>query len=73
MHNEPASTEVMVDGGVRRRPGPSLRRSDGLEGMGRISGEIVSPGSTSVCVAIGRRIYALIGVGVDASDANARL
>lgn len=46
----------MVDGGVWRRPGPSLSARDGLEGIGRRSGEMTSPGSTSVCVAIGRRI-----------------
>ena len=56
MHSEPASTEVMVDGGVWRSPGPSLSASFGLEGMGRMSGEMVSPGSTILCVAIGRRV-----------------
>lgn len=55
MHSVPASTDVMVDGGVWRSPGPSLSRRLGLDGMGRMSGEIVSPGSTMVCVAIGRR------------------
>ena len=44
----------MVDGGVWRRPGPSLSARDGLEGIGRRSGEMTSPGSMSICVAIGR-------------------
>ena len=57
MHSGPATTEVMVDGGVWRRPGPSLSGSDGLEGMGRTSGGMTSPGNTNVCVAIGRGIY----------------
>ncbi len=55
----PARTAVMVAGGVWRSPGPSLRGRDGLDGMGRMSGEMTSPGSTSVCVAIGRRMYFL--------------
>ena len=60
MHSGPARTEVTVDGGVWWRPGPSLSGRDGLEGMGRISGEMTSPGSTIVCVvAIGRGIYRL--------------
>ena len=37
MHSGPATTEVMVDGGVWRRPGPTLSGSDGLEEMGRRS------------------------------------
>ena len=52
MHSEPAITEVMVDGGVCRRPGPSLSARDGLEGMGRMSGEMVSPGSMTCCVVV---------------------
>ena len=56
MHSVPASTEVMVDGGVWRRPGPSLSARDGLDGIGRTSEEMASPGSTSVCVAIGCRV-----------------
>ena len=56
MHSEPASTEVMVDGGVWRRPGPSLSARDGFEGIGRTSGEMASPGSMSVCVAMGRSV-----------------
>lgn len=59
MHSEPASTEVMVDGGVWRSPGPILSARFGLEGMGRRSGEMVSPGSTRVCVAIGCRVCLL--------------
>ena len=49
----------MVDGGVWRRPGPSLSGRDGLDGMGRTSEGMSSPGSTKVCVAIGRRISLL--------------
>ena len=52
MHSAPATTEVMVDGGVCRRPGPSLSARDGLEGIGRMSGEMVSPGSMIVCVVV---------------------
>ena len=44
----PATTEVTVDGGTWRRPGPNLSGKDGWEGIGRISGEMVSPGRTSV-------------------------
>lgn len=47
----------MVDGGVWRRPGPNLSARDGFEGIGRMSEGMTSPGSTSVCAAIGRRIY----------------
>ena len=50
MQSGPATTEVMVDGGVWRRPGPSLSARDGLDGMGRSSGGMTSPGSTIVCV-----------------------
>ena len=57
MHSGPASTEVMCEGGVWRSPGPSLSRRLGLDGMGRRSGEMISPGSTMVCVAIGRRVW----------------
>ncbi len=56
MHSWPARTEVMVDGGVWRRPGPSFSGRDGLEGTGRMSGEMISPGSTSVWMAIGREV-----------------
>lgn len=49
----------MFDGGVWRRPGPSLSASDGLEGMGGMLGDMASPGSTSSCVAIGLRTYLL--------------
>ena len=59
MHSVPASTDVMVEGGVWRSPGPSLSRRLGLDGMGRRSGEMVSPGSTRVCVAIGRGVCVL--------------
>lgn len=62
MHSEPARTEVMVDGGVWRRPGPSLSGRDGLEGMGRTEGEMTSPGITIICVAIGLIICCLSGV-----------
>ena len=37
MHRAPASTVVIVDGGVYRSPGPSLRGRDELEGIGRCS------------------------------------
>lgn len=56
MHSEPARTEVIVDGGVWRRPGPSLSAWDGLEGIGSVSEEMTSPGNTSICVAIDRRV-----------------
>lgn len=49
----------MVDGGVWRRPGPSLSAREGLEGMGRTWEGMTSPGSTRVCEAIGRRIFRL--------------
>ncbi len=48
IHSEPAMTEVIVDGGVWRRPGPNFSGRDGLEGIGRTSEEIVSPGRTTV-------------------------
>lgn len=48
----PAMTEVIVEGGTWRRPGPSLSGRDGLEGMGKTSAEMVSPGSTTVWAAI---------------------
>ena len=58
MHSGPARTEVTVDGGEWWRPGPSLSGRDGLEGIGRMSGEMTSPGRTIGCVvAIGRRNY----------------
>lgn len=50
MQREPASTAAMVDGGVCCSPGPSLSAMDGLEGIGRLSGGIDSPGSTNVAV-----------------------
>ena len=49
----------MVEGGVCWRPGPSLRAIDEFEGIGRISGEMISPGSTSICVAIGQIVLFL--------------
>lgn len=44
--------DVIVEGGTWRRPGPSLSGTLGLEGMGKRSGEIVSPGSMVVAVAL---------------------
>ena len=43
--------EVIVEGGVWRRPGPSLSGREGLEGIGRMSGEIISPGRMTGCMA----------------------
>ena len=43
-HREPAMSETIVDGGTRRRPGPSLSGIAGLEGYGRSSGGTISPG-----------------------------
>lgn len=43
----PARTALMVEGGVWRRPGPSLRGFDALEGIGRSSVGIISPGMTN--------------------------
>lgn len=43
----PASTALMVEGGVWRRPGPSFRAFDALEGIGRSSVGIISPGMTN--------------------------
>jgi hypothetical protein len=37
----------MVPGGKYRRPGPTFKGTAGLEGVGRASGGIGSPGSTS--------------------------
>ena len=53
MRNGPATTDVMVEGGRCRKPGPSLSGIEGLEGIGRTSEEIVSPGRTRVSVAMG--------------------
>jgi hypothetical protein len=53
IHRGPATVAVMVEGGTCRRPGPSLRGRLGLDGIGRTSGQIVSPGRTSFCEAIG--------------------
>lgn len=47
----PASTGVMVEGGTWRRPGPSLRAADGLDGTGKTSEGSLSPGRTSVDIA----------------------
>ena len=55
MQSGPATTEVIVEGGVWRSPGPSLSGRDGFDGMGRTWAGMTSPGSTSVWVAIGRR------------------
>lgn len=43
----PARTALKVEGGVWRRPGPSLRDFDALEGIGRSSVGIISPGMTN--------------------------
>lgn len=43
----PANTALMVEGGVWRRPGPSFRAFDALEGIGRSSVGIISPGITN--------------------------
>ena len=53
MQRGPAIVDIMVEGGTCRRPGPSLSSRFGLVGMGRISGEMVWPGRTSVLLAIG--------------------
>ena len=52
IHNDPAIVGVMVEGGTCRSPGPNLRGTEGLEGIGRMSEESSSPGRTNVCVAI---------------------
>lgn len=52
MHSEPARVVVMVEGGVCRRPGPSLRGMEGMEGIGRTSDEMVSPGRTTWSVIV---------------------
>ena len=38
---------VIVEGGVCRRPGPSLSGTEALEGTGRTSSERISPGITN--------------------------
>lgn len=48
MQRAPASTVVIVDGGVCWSPGPSLRGKDGLGGSGRFSWVMVSPGKMNV-------------------------
>lgn len=44
----PAIVGVIVAGGVWRRPGPSLSGTEGLDGVGRSSADIPSPGKTNV-------------------------
>ena len=39
---------VIVEGRTCRRPGPNLSGRDGLEGIGKTSGDITSPGRTIV-------------------------
>lgn len=48
MQRVPAIVGVIVAGGVCRRPGPSLRGIEGLDGVGKSSAEMSSPGKTSV-------------------------
>lgn len=55
IHNGPAKVVVMVEGGVYRRPGPSLRGVDDLRGTGRTSSDKTCPGITSICAAMAAR------------------
>ena len=48
MRKGPARVVVIVDGGVCRNPGPSFRGTEGLDGTGRMSEGMVSPGRTIV-------------------------
>ena len=47
----PARVDVIVDGGTWRRPGPSFRIAEELGDTGSRSGDISSPGKTSVDMA----------------------
>ena len=57
---EPATIGVMDEGGTCRRPGPSFRGPDGVVCMGRMLGDISSPGRTRVCAAICAMVWAIM-------------
>lgn len=50
MQSGPAKVVVTVEGGVCRRPGPSLSGAEGLGGIGSTSSDRISPGITKVWV-----------------------
>jgi hypothetical protein len=50
MWTEPAREAIMVDGGICRSPGPNFMGTEGLGGVGNISGEMLSPGRIKVVI-----------------------